>query len=144
MRAIKEMRGYLELKSKLEAAELKKVSPGAAGEPQTRSLSDEELGVSALQYVCWRTKGFDPLRIWLLKALHDKVMHLVEAKLSAKEIAQQMTLRALGGHDVTLMERIYGLLHHEELVGREQEVGRSIVEWVRRGFEGVSRDTAGG
>jgi hypothetical protein len=93
-----------------------------------------------LQRVCWYTDGFQPLKIWLLKTLHDRVMNLAQSKLPPDEIGRQMILRTSDGSDRTLSERLFSPRWVEEWQGREKEVAyRAKPE---RKLEGFSRHTA--
>lgn len=139
MRAIRELRGYFELKCKLQAEERKNVRPVRDGQPRKHTMSGEEFCLQRLAILCWRTKEFNPLKIWQLKTMHDTVTKLVQAKLPPKEIVEQMTLRDVGGIqglDVAFDERLYGILRYEEWKGREEEVARSIAQHVREGLRG--------
>jgi hypothetical protein len=75
------------------------------------------------------------LKIWQLESLHDTAMGLVQSKLPPDEIAQQMTLRTSGGSDLSLVERMFGILGKEEWQGREKEVAVLIVRNMREGLE---------
>jgi len=134
IRALKEIRACLELKVKMEAEKPRSALSGASG-PQRHRLGDAEIGIRMLQRICWYTRGFDPLKIWQLKTLHDMVMDLVQSKLPPDEIARQMTLRSSGGRDLSLVERLFGILWGEELQGREGEVAQEIVRRLREGLK---------
>jgi hypothetical protein len=139
MRAIRELRGYFELKCKLLAEERRNLPPVKVGQQQTYKMSTEESCILRLQILYERTRNFNPLKIWQLKQMHDKVMKLVQAKLPPKEISEQMTLRDVGliqGLDVAFDERLYGILRYEEWKGREEEVAQAIAQHVREGLRG--------
>jgi hypothetical protein len=137
IRAIRELRGYFELKCKLQAEERKNALPVRDGQQQKRQVSNEEFYLQSLNHLCWRTKEFHPLKIWQLKAIHDTVTKLVKAKLPPKEIVERMTLRDAGGVrglDVAFVERLYGVVRYEEWKGREEEVAKAIAQHVREGL----------
>lgn len=118
LRALKEIRACLELKVKLGTGKPRNVL-SVSSDHQGRRLGDAEISIRMLQRICWYTKGFHPLKIWQLKTLHDMVMDLVQAKLPPDEIAQQMTLRTSGGSDLSLMERLFGILRGRN--GRDEK-----------------------
>lgn len=132
LRILKEMRGFCELKTKMEAAE-RRIIP--APSQQRVAYTREEGDLRFLCSMCWKTRNFDPLRLWQLKTLHDKVLSLSEAKLSPEEIVRQMSLPVQCGV-LTLPERIFGILYAEEWIGREQQVAESIVRHLRQGLNG--------
>jgi hypothetical protein len=134
-RALKEVRACLELKVKLETEKPRNVSSASSGH-QGRKLGDAEISIRVLQKICWYTRGFHPLKIWQLKTLHDTVMDLAQSNLTPDEIAQQMTLRTPGGSDLSLMERLFGLLWKEEWLGQEREVAVLIIQNMWEGLKG--------
>ena len=135
MRVIRELRGYLELKCKLEAEQRKHRGNAADLQRQRPHVSDEELSIRSLQYLQDRTRGFHPLKIWQLKAMYDVVTKLAQAKLEPKEIVEQMKLRGVYA-DYRFDVRLYGVVLHEEWKGREEEVAQSIVQSLRDGLNG--------
>jgi len=139
MGAIRELRGYLELKCKLEAEQRKHGGNATDSQRQRPQRSDEELSIRFLENLQLSTKGFHPLKIWQLKAMYDLVTKLVQAKLEPKEIVERMSLRGvhgLRGPDLTFDERLFGILYGEEWAGREEEVAQSIVQSLRDGLKG--------
>lgn len=144
LRALKELRAYLELTAKFEEEALKNEGRATDTDPQkpqkqSPPASEEEISLRALNNLYWFTKGFHPLKIWQLKNMFQSLSRLAQAKLDAREIAEQMTLRDVGGTpgvDVSFAERVFGILRHEEWKGQEEEVARSIAETLRNDLKG--------
>jgi hypothetical protein len=109
LRVIKELRSCLELRVKLEAQKSRDVFAVPAHQPR-RALGDAELSIRSLQKLCRLTRGFHPLKLWQLNTLHDQIMSLVPSKSPADEIVRQLTLRTSHGSDVSLLERLFGVV----------------------------------
>jgi hypothetical protein len=135
IRAVKEIRACLELKVELEKEKQRNASSESRNQ-ESRPLGDAELKIKMLQRICSWTKGFHPLKIWQLKMLHDEVMNLVQSKLPPDEIERQISLRTLGGYDLDLANRIFGIVSRGEWQGKEKEVGEAIVRQVRENLKG--------
>jgi hypothetical protein len=139
LRAIRELRAYLELKCKLESEARKHEGRAQEWHQQKSRISDEEVSLRVLNRLYWNTKGFHPLKIWQLKTMFESTTRLAQAKLEPKDIAERMALRDVGGvrgHDVTFEERVFGILRAEEWRGREEEVAQKIAQNVRDGLKG--------
>jgi hypothetical protein len=63
-------------------------------------------------------------------------MDLVQSKMPPDEIARQMTIRGSSGSDLSLVERLFGIVCWEEWKGREKEVAVVIVRNMREGLKG--------
>ena len=132
LRVVKEMRSCLELRVKLEAQTRRDVSSVPAYQPRD-ALGDAGRNIKSLQWLCRLTRGFHPLKLWQLKALHDQVMSLLPSKSPADEIVRQITLRTSYGRDVSLVERLFGGVRGEEC--EEQDVAQAIVRDIRVGLK---------
>jgi hypothetical protein len=135
LRVVKEIRSCLELRVKLEAQKRRDVPSVPTYQPRP-ALGDAELSIRSLQRICSLTRGFNPLKLWQLKTLHDQVMSLVPSNSPADEIVRQITLRTSYGSDLSLLERVFGILRYEEWQGREHEVAQAIVRGIREGLRG--------
>jgi hypothetical protein len=138
LRAIRELRAYLELKCKLESEAEKHERRAQEWHRQESRISDEEASLRLLNRLYWNTKGFHPLKIWQLKNMFESTTRLAQAKLEPKDIAERMALRDVGGvrgQEVTFAERVFGILRAKEWIGQE-EVARKIVQNVRDGLKG--------
>jgi hypothetical protein len=134
LRVVKELRSCLELRVKLEAQKRRDISSVPAYQPRD-ALGDAERNIGTLQGICRLTRGFHPLKLLQLKTLHDRVMSLVPSKSPADEIVRQLTLRTSHGSDLSLLERLFGVVRGEEWQGREQEVAQAIVRDLREGVK---------
>jgi uncharacterized membrane protein YccC len=135
LRVAKELGSCLELRVKLEAQKSRDVPSVPTYQPR-RAQGDAECNIRILQRVCFLTRGFHPLKLWQLKALHDQVMSLIPSKSPADEIVRQITLRTSYGSGLSLLERLFGGVRKEEWQGREQEVAQAIVRDIREGLKG--------
>ena len=131
LRSLKEIRARL---AKLETQKPRSVLSGSSDHQEPR-LGRAEVIIKMLQMVCWYTDGFQPLKIWLLKTLHDRVMNLAQSKLPPDEIGRQMILRTSDGSDRTLSERLFSPRWVEEWQGREKEVAVLIVRNLRESLK---------
>jgi len=102
-------------------------------------LGDDEVSIRTLQKVCGYTKGFDPLKLWQLRIVHDQVMDLVQARVSPQEIGQRLGAEMASGERPSLTKRVYGTVLAEEWLGREREVAQDIIRQILNGLIGYPK-----